>query len=49
MARTSVGDEAGVPIGLDETVQIGTLAMGEINEKFPAALKELLPDVTILM
>jgi hypothetical protein len=45
MARANVGDDVGVPIGLDETVQLGTLAMGEINEKFPAALKDAVENI----
>lgn len=43
MAR--VGDNVGVPIGLDETVQLSTLAMGEINEKFPIALKQVVENI----
>lgn len=45
MARAKVGDDVGVPIGLEETVQLGTLAMGEINEKFPAALKDAVENI----
>ena len=40
-----VGDDVGVPIGLDDTVQLGTLAMGEINEKFPDALKDAVENI----
>ena len=40
-----VGEDVGVPIGLDETVQLGTLAMGEINEKFPIALKQVVENI----
>lgn len=28
-----------IPIGLDETVQLESLAMGEVRTKFPAAMK----------
>ncbi len=45
MARASVGDDVGVPFALDEDVQLGTLAMGEINEKFPAALREVVGNI----
>ncbi len=40
-----VGEDVGVPIGLDETVQLSTLAMGEINEKFPIALKQVVENI----
>lgn len=40
-----VNEDVGVPIGLDEGVQLGTLAMGEINEKFPAALKDVVENI----
>jgi len=40
-----IGDEVGVPIGLDDTVQLGTLAMGEIDQKFPIVLKQVVENI----
>lgn len=34
-----------IPIGLDEGIQLGELAMGEVNEKFPDALKEAVANI----
>lgn len=41
----TVKENVNVPITLDDTVQLGTLAMGEINEKFPAALKDAVENI----
>jgi len=44
MSKTQVNEDA-IPFAIDEGVTLGDMAMGEVNEKFPAALKEVAANI----
>lgn len=44
MSKTEVEQDA-IPFAIDEGITLGEMAMGEVNQKFPAALKEVAANI----